>query len=490
MKKIFMFLMLIGSVYLVKSQITIDPSFENSNASSIKVKSVSTWAGVTSVIIDASSSFHTVGFSPNTYLEYVDTESGQKEKVVISKLIGIMTSWRTGEIIGRRFIQLGEYHIYDKYELLFPPLPNGVNSIDFIEPVRKGFVIQGIHINTVSIEPIKRIATTENEIRNLVDSSHSHISGFYEMLSGSGYKLATVKIKESIYLVYVGHDGGNVGTWKVGEVKAILKPTAMKNIFKADWFGLYKDKTSAIVTFDAISMVVKLNDSLDVYYKMGGTEMIDPSTGMSSSEVWTGTGFAIGDGYVVTNSHVVDEAKIVNIKGVNGDMNTKYTAEVVATDKVNDIVVLKIRDSNFKGFGVIPYGINYQVSDVGEDILVLGYPLTQALGNEIKLTNGIISSRTGYKGEVSTYQMSAPVQPGNSGGPMFDSKGDVIGIVVAGVPGADNVGYAIKTSYLKILIESTGLNIKLPHNNTLSTLSLAEKVKRLKDFVFYIECSK
>ena len=73
---------------------------------------------------------------------------------------------------------------------------------------------------------------------------------------------------------------------------------------------------------------------------------------------------------------------------------------------------------------------------------------------------------------------------------MFDSKGNVIGIVVSGVPGAENVGYAIKTSYLKTLIESAGLNVGLPTNNTVSSLSLAEKVKRVKNFVLYIECSK
>ena len=130
------------------------------------------------------------------------------------------------------------------------------------------------------------------------------------------------------------------------------------------------------------------------------------------------------------------------------------------------------------------------MADVGEEVFVLGYPLTQALGNEVKLTNGIVSSRTGYQGDIATYQISAPVQPGNSGGPMFDSRGNVIGIVVAGVPGAENVGYAIKTSYLSILNESAGLNIKFPSNNTISSFSLAEKVKRVKDFVFYIECSK
>ena len=211
--------------------------------------------------------------------------------------------------------------------------------------------------------------------------------------------------------------------------------------------------------------------------------------GKSKRQAWSGTGYAIGNGYVVTNNHVADGAKAINIKGVKGDMNTGYTAEVVATDKVNDIAILRITAPNFKGFGPIPYALQDRMADVGEDIFVLGYPLTQALGNEIKLTNGIVSSRTGFQGDISTYQMSAPVQPGNSGGPMFDNKGNVIGIVVAGVPGAENVGYAIKTSYLKILIESAGLNITFPANNTIATLSLAEKVKRVKNYVFYIECS-
>jgi hypothetical protein len=207
------------------------------------------------------------------------------------------------------------------------------------------------------------------------------------------------------------------------------------------------------------------------------------------SDQWSGTGFALGKGYITTNYHVIENARKIEIKGINGS-TTAYSAEVVATDKINDIAILKITDSKYKGFGAMPYAISSRMADVGEDVFVLGYPLTQALGNEIKLTNGIISSRTGYHGDVATYQMSAPVQPGNSGGPMFDSKGNVIGIVVAGVSDAENVGYSIKTSYLKNLIESAGLNILLPSNNTISSLSLTEKVKRVKKFVYYIECSK
>ena len=204
---------------------------------------------------------------------------------------------------------------------------------------------------------------------------------------------------------------------------------------------------------------------------------------------WSGTGFALNNGYIVTNYHVVDGANQIEVHGVNGNASSNYSAEVVALDKNNDLAIIRLNDYRFNGFGTIPYSIGSQMIDVGEDIWVLGYPLTQVLGNEIKLTNGVISSRSGYQGDVSTYQISAPVQPGNSGGPLFDSKGNIIGVVNAGVPGADNVGYAIKTSYLKNLADSYLLSSALPTYNSISSLSLKEQVKRVKNFVFLLLCS-
>ena len=84
-------------------------------------------------------------------------------------------------------------------------------------------------------------------------------------------------------------------------------------------------------------------------------------------------------------------------------------------DLTNDLI-LKIEDNQFSGFGTIPYGVSSKMADVGESIFVLGYPLTQTMGDEIKLTDGLISSRTGFQGDIANYQMSAPVQPENSGG--------------------------------------------------------------------------
>ncbi len=238
-------------------------------------------------------------------------------------------------------------------------------------------------------------------------------------------------------------------------------------------------------------MAVALNNSFvktypteDMYRKKAEDERKQ----VEMPENWTGTGFAIGKGFIVTNYHVVENAKSIKVQGVQGNFISSYTATLVATDKNNDLAVIKITDSRFTSFGTIPYKVKSTLSDVGEDIFVLGYPLTSTMGDEIKLTTGVISSRTGFQGDVSQYQISAPIQPGNSGGPLFDNKGNVIGIVSAKHVGAENVGYAIKASYLNNLNESS-LGITLPANNTISTLSLSEKVKKIKNFVFLISCS-
>ena len=90
------------------------------------------------------------------------------------------------------------------------------------------------------------------------------------------------------------------------------------------------------------------------------------------------------------------------------------------------------------------------------------------MGDEVKLTNGIISSKSGFQGDVTSYQITAPVQQGNSGGPLFDSKGNIIGIINAKHAGAENASYAIKASYLMNLIDLMPTPPKL---QTISTVA-------------------
>ena len=203
---------------------------------------------------------------------------------------------------------------------------------------------------------------------------------------------------------------------------------------------------------------------------------------------WSGTGFAIADGYVVTNYHVTKGAKTIIVRGINGDIKEANKGFVVASDKEHDIAIIKIVDKEFDGFEDIPYCIGKSLPEVGDEVFVLGYPLTSTMGQEVKLTDGIISAASGYKGDQSMYQISAAVQPGNSGGPLFDKDGNVIGVICAKHADAENANYAIKVSYLYSLVNSSGLGIKMADNNKVKSKSLSQKVKQVKPFVYLIEC--
>ena len=209
---------------------------------------------------------------------------------------------------------------------------------------------------------------------------------------------------------------------------------------------------------------------------------------------WSGSGFALAQGHIVTNYHVIENAKTVLVKGIKGDFVTEYRASVVAIDKINDIAIIKISDDRFKGFGATPYKIKKSMSDVGESVWALGYPMVGVMGDEVKFTDGKISSRTGIQGDMSVYQISVPIQPGNSGGPLFDNNGNVVGITSSGLNreafNSENVNYAIKTSYLYNLIESSMSTSILPQGTAMQGQSLTEKIKLAKKFVYIILCSE
>ena len=204
--------------------------------------------------------------------------------------------------------------------------------------------------------------------------------------------------------------------------------------------------------------------------------------------VWSGSGFALNEGYIVTNHHVAGSAKLIRV--FTGENNDKYfDAQLIASDPVNDLAVIKVNDKEFSGYGTIPYTIDERLKEVASECFVMGYPKTDILGREIKYTNGTISAWSGYEGNVSTYQISAPVTNGNSGGPTFDSEGNVIGILSSGVPSLQNVGYAVKAAYLMELLRTKSLESALPTSNQIKSLPIPEKVKSIKPFVYFLLCT-
>lgn len=325
----------------------------------------------------------------------------------------------------------------------------------------------------------------EIDFKKYFSSSNYHpIEGVYE---GDNYKVGIKQGNDGkFYAIYLDGASNNVD-WREGDVKALLQPTATPTIFKATWFGKWKQSMNFTIVFkDGLMTTYDEDKTQEAYLKLYPALL---SQAQNNTAEWSGTGFALKDGYIVTNYHVVEDAKVINVQGVKGNFDITYKASIVAIDKYNDLALLRISDDKFNGFGAIPYNIKTSVSEVGEDVFVLGYPLTSTMGDEIKLTTGVISSKTGFQGDVSLYQISAPIQPGNSGGPLFDNRGNLIGIVNAKHKGAENVGYAIKTSYLNNLIESSISTSILPNNNQIAGLPLTGKVKSLKNYVFMITCS-
>lgn len=209
------------------------------------------------------------------------------------------------------------------------------------------------------------------------------------------------------------------------------------------------------------------------------------------SQTKSGTGFAISsNGYIATNYHVVENASLIHVKGIKGNFTKSMTAKIVVVDKNNDLAIIQIDDPSFTSLGTIPYTFKNSFANVGEDVFALGYPLTEIMGDEIKLTNGIVSSKTGIQGDVTMYQVSTPIQPGNSGGPLFDKNGNVIGVITASINRrlnlTENVNYAIKINYLKNLIDVLPTKINLLQNNILNGKSLSDQAKLAGAYTYQI----
>ena len=213
-----------------------------------------------------------------------------------------------------------------------------------------------------------------------------------------------------------------------------------------------------------------------------------------SKKEWTGTGFALNGKYVVTNFHVVDGATHILLKGIGGDFNKQYEANIVYVDANNDLAILQISDSSFIGFSNLPYSLEQKIMEVGEEIYTLGYPMSSIMGEEIKYTQGVVSSKTGIQGDVTVYQISAPIQPGNSGGPLFNKQGNIVGITSSGLNremfNSENVNYAIKVSYLMTLIVNLMDIQVIPNGQKNSTCNLTEQITNNKEYIFIISCNQ
>lgn len=338
--------------------------------------------------------------------------------------------------------------------------------------------------------------TDWNEVklkRHFVANGADMIEGIYEqtfeMPNMPRYKIGVIKNNNEYKMIYLG-GASNSKDWIEGEIKADLINTATPTLFKLRWrMGNKKINEAPFATFEPGSIIITWPGRQNAQYIKLFPSQFDNGEFANSHKVpGSGTGFALtSNGLIVTNYHVVNESKNIKVRGIKGDFSKTYMAEVLTVDKKNDLAIITIKDKNFTSLGQIPYTLNNDVIDVGNSVYALGYPMRASMGDEVKLTNGIISSKTGFQGDITTYQVSVPVQPGNSGGPLINERGEIVAIISSKHRLAENASYAIKSSYLMNLLQIMDEPPKIPTNNILINKELSDQVKFIKEFVYIIE---
>ena len=199
-----------------------------------------------------------------------------------------------------------------------------------------------------------------------------------------------------------------------------------------------------------------------------------------------GSAFALNNkGYIVTSFHMVNGADSIFIEN---DQIDRACTKVVFTDANLDLAILKIVNSDLLAKWRVPFSIKEKNADVGEKVFTLGYPR-----NEIVYGEGSLSSLSGYSNDKSMYQISIPVNPGNSGGPLLDENANVIGVIRGKISGEEGTGFAIKSNeILKAISELENDSLKQElmsqnkRNQNIKNLKRSEQIKLINPYVFNV----
>ena len=297
---------------------------------------------------------------------------------------------------------------------------------------------------THSVNPMLRISRTEQRLRNF----------------WNGHR-ATVGVAASVAIMAVFATLLGLDLWRTSKVQPALYGY---QALRREMAKLQRNQRA-------------LKESIDTHGATPTT--VDPAGKFS------GTGFALtSEGYLVTSYHVIQGADSLLIEGRD---RKRYHAEPVYSDVKHDLAILRITDKKFTGFGRLPYAIKSGQAELGERVFTLGYPREDVVYGE-----GALSARSGFEGDTAFYQVSIPVNPGNSGGPLLDERGNLIGVVSGRQNDAQSAAFATKSSYLVRLVDSLeaakpAAPYHLPRHGQLAGAGRPQQLKKLQDYVFVVK---
>lgn len=267
--------------------------------------------------------------------------------------------------------------------------------------------------------------------------------------------------------------------WRTASVAAsvaflasILTFVAARSVYKKDTHTQYLKLRNEINT-------IKKNQAdiaSEVDHVKKSTEVPDePSK-------YSGTGFALSqNGYLVTNLHVIEGYDKIFVFTQD---NVGHQGEVVVTDEVNDLAILRIKDQNFTFPSRVPYSVRKANLSLAQRVYTLGYPKS-----DIVYSEGYISSITGFEGDSSQYQLELPSVPGISGSPIIDETGNVVGIVSGKQSLSEGITYAVRSKALLNLIKDLPMDFAKNeiNNNLLKGQTRANQVKNIQPCVCVVK---
>jgi S1-C subfamily serine protease len=198
-----------------------------------------------------------------------------------------------------------------------------------------------------------------------------------------------------------------------------------------------------------------------------------------------GSGFLIDTkGYLVTNAHVLkgNGAIVVNSKG------KEFNAAILYVDTERDLALLRITDKEFIHPKSLPYAIKAGKAELGEEIFTLGYPR-----NEVVYGIGYLSARSGFDGDSLSYQLQMSANPGNSGAPVLNNNGEVIGILSTRQASAEGVTFAVKSRNIYAMIDelrksdTSFAKMKLPSKSSIRGIDRKKQITKVEEAVFYVK---
>ena len=235
-------------------------------------------------------------------------------------------------------------------------------------------------------------------------------------------------------------------------LEAKFRTKCKKGFFNKEGFELGTDEFKQCIYDKEKERIAKLEKAKPKKVEVVKAENLNPDL----IAIGSGSGFFINNqGYALTNNHVVEicEQMVATLDG------RQILFRVIATDKVNDIAIIAM-DNTTRNF----LKINEEGAKLGENVIAVGYPLSGQLSDSVKITRGVVSSLSGIENNTGQIQIDAALQPGNSGGPIINEQGELVGIASAGlnkllmakkekyIP--ENVNFAVATPIIVNLLKN------------------------------------